>query len=113
MELQREAKRMRLDPGPRVGARYKMQCVASTGEQLHAPHDVIFFDNPNKVSVNGKEPHGSWGMETSQNLLHVTWHWASDEKKAKLHIFARIPDTCSWLQVNSTLEWRNVLVPSE
>jgi hypothetical protein len=89
-----------------------MQSIFISGGELYLPQDVIFVADPNKVSVNGQAPHGSWSLETPKKLLHVIWNWKSDEQSTKKHIFARIPDTYSWLQINGPPEWRNVLVPA-
>jgi hypothetical protein len=89
-----------------------MQSTETRGSGLHESHEVIFVAEPNKVMVNGGPAHGSWSLETPKKLLHVIWNWKSDEKSMKKHIFARIPDTYSWLQINGPPEWRNVLVPA-
>ena len=60
--------------------------------------------------ITGK-PHGRWEYE-SNDVLHITFHYTGDEKKAHLHVFKRIEGTDCFRMFSGAVARNGIIVPT-
>jgi len=77
------------------------------------PARLLQLERDGKVRFHGGPSHGSWSRcPIDEHVIHVSWNWASDESKLKMHCYRKVATTDCWEPEKTPEEFWHVLALS-